>query len=741
MEQSQGWHCSFPRQWLANRAMRKGQRAATRGELPLAQKHFARAIALTPRNALAHVCLGDALCAAGQVTEAIACYQTAVEIEPKLSQGHRQLATALLESGDFPRAEYHFQQSLDLDPNDAATLVGKSELRIRQNQLAAAEPLLERALAINPQHLEGRVKLAQLALRGNNPQRVKTLLKDFSPTKMLAPMFWETLGEAYWQVGRVKNAIDCLRNAAFNHPDPNRIYSRIGKAYAEVGHYEEALDWWSDAVKANPHDENTFRKIGLQLNELGRSDEAVENYQQAALATGDAGFKLAALTAIPPIIRSHKDMADVRAKFSTEISHLNNANVHGKNPFNGLCQIFYLASQGENDRELMEQFARLYAKTFPSVNFTAPHCRNLPVAPAAKVKLGVFSRFLRRQHPVAFCFFLLISKLADNPAFEVFVISGANEFEPDAYTSNKVFRHITIALDLEEAQQTIAALALDVLIYTDIGMDPLSYALAFARLAPTQCVMQGHPVTTGIPTMDYFITSSMIEPANAGDHYSENLVMLNSIPAVYPPVAIPPDDSVASFPKIDLGKHIYLVPSRLQKIHPDFDAVIAAILARDPVAQLVFFCGTTNATWEALLRERWARHGKINQERVIFIDWLPNADFLRLARAAKVVLDTFPFGLGSTVVQVFSVGTPIVTLPAAYFRGRITAGIYRAMNMEDVVTHSLEGYVALAVQLATQAEPRRALSDRILANKHQLIQNYACCEQLATWLLARPNVC
>ena len=59
--------------------------------------------------------------------------------------------------------------------------------------------------------------------------------------------------------------------------------------------------------------------------------------------------------------------------------------------------------------------------------------------------------------------------------------------------------------------------------YADLGMDIRTYFLAFARLAPVQCVTWGHPDTTGIPNMDYFISSDLIEADGAEKHYSETL--------------------------------------------------------------------------------------------------------------------------------------------------------------------------------------------------------------------------
>lgn len=68
---------------------------------------------------------------------------------------------------------------------------------------------------------------------------------------------------------------------------------------------------------------------------------------------------------------------------------------------------------------------------------------------------------------------------------------------------------VPLPQDLVSCRERIQAWSLDVLVYPEIGMDPVAFFLAFARLAPVQAVWWGHPDTTGIPTIDYFISSDV----------------------------------------------------------------------------------------------------------------------------------------------------------------------------------------------------------------------------------------
>src|SRR3546814_3439188 len=118
------------------------------------------------------------------------------------------------------------------------------------------------------------------------------------------------------------------------------------------------------------------------------------------------------------------------------------------------------------------------------------------------------------------------------------------------------------------------------------------------------CVTWGHPDTTGIPALDYFISNDLAEPEDAESHYSERLVRLDGVQTCYrrPPMPDPFEPRAAFGLPEDAT--LYLCPQSLFKFHPEMDAAFAAILHRDPRARLVIFRGTDDHATERLL-ERW----------------------------------------------------------------------------------------------------------------------------------------
>ncbi|HYR34863.1 MAG TPA: hypothetical protein VEQ87_11270, partial [Burkholderiales bacterium] len=91
--------------------------------------------------------------------------------------------------------------------------------------------------------------------------------------------------------------------------------------------------------------------------------------------------------------------------------------------------------------------------------------------------------------------------------------------------------------------------------------------------------------------------------------------------------------------------------------------------------------------------------------------------------ACDVMLDTLHFNGMNTSLEAFAAGTPVVTLPTAFQRGRHTAGMYRRMQIEDAVARDAEDYVRIAVSIAREPERRAALGAKIRERSDALFED------------------
>ena len=276
---------------------------------------------------------------------------------------------------------------------------------------------------------------------------------------------------------------------------------------------------------------------------------------------------------------------------------------------------------------------------------------------------------------------------------------------------------------------------LDILFYPEIGMDPFTYFLAFSRLAPVQVVSWGHPDTTGIPNIDYFLSSRDLETPEADDHYTEKLIRLEHLPVFsYPASAPKPPPGRAHFGLPEEAR-LYVIAQTLFKFHPDFDPVLGALLRADPDGRLVLISGN-NTHWDGLLRRRFKASFPKQADRVIFVPRMDGDDFMGLLGVADALLDTPHFGGGNTSFEAFSAGIPIVSWPTALMRGRVTFAQYRAMGIKELIAENAETYIDLALRLAGDLPFREEMKKRIAENNHHLFERHEAVRDMESFFIA-----
>jgi protein O-GlcNAc transferase len=262
--------------------------------------------------------------------------------------------------------------------------------------------------------------------------------------------------------------------------------------------------------------------------------------------------------------------------------------------------------------------------------------------------------------------------------------------------------------------------------------------MAFNRLARVQCVTWGHPVTTGIPEMDYFVSSRLLETENSENHYTEHLVQLETLPTYYYRPSLQLTGVTRETFGFNDNQHLYLCPQMLFKFHPDFDLILADILRRDPQGVLVLV-NAGHAVWAEMLLRRFHQNMPDVVDRIRILDRLKTQHFLALIDNVDVVLDTLHFGGGSSTYDTLALGTPVVTLPGEFMRGRVTYGCYRKMSILDCVAQSPEEYVEKALHLGTDADYRRDMKERLRQASHVLYEDQAAVNALEAFLLWALN--
>ncbi len=239
-----------------------------------------------------------------------------------------------------------------------------------------------------------------------------------------------------------------------------------------------------------------------------------------------------------------------------------------------------------------------------------------------------------------------------------------------------------------------------------------SYLLAHCRLAPVQSVGWGHPDTTGLETVDYFLSGDLIERSGAEAHYSERLIRFNRLPCFYDRPPVPAETLGRADLNLPGDATLYGCLQTLFKFHPDFDAVLHAIVDGDP-SGLIVMIDDAKFGRASLLRQRWKENFPLLLDRTLFLPSQPTHRYLALLDHMDVLLDPVHFGSGNSFYEAMVFGTPVVTWPGTFMRGRVVDGCYRQMNMGDAapVVAELGDYAPTALAFGRDPARRRTFRD------------------------------
>ncbi len=537
-------------------------------------------------------------------------------------------------------------------------------------------------------------------------------------------------GDVLCRMGRYEDAICCLQEALRHRPDFADTHYNLGTTYCLLDRIEEAVTCFQEALRLKPENPDAFAALGVMLEGQGKPDEALACFGRAMKLRPHDHLRVLMAVCLPVIHQSVAELEFWRERVWREIRSLRESEF--------ICDLtdvprrplFNLAYQGRNDRDIQREFAFLHrAPPAPSPPPPRPTSPSPLTESFARIASGGKARihvgFLSANfftHTIGHWMRGLIALLSRDD-FEVTVFSVGNHKDPVAdFIKKHAERVLVVPGDLPSARHFISQQRLDILFYPDIGIDAFVSTLAFSRLAPVQCVTMGHPVTTGINTIDYFISAEDLEVQEADEHYTETLVRLKKLPFYFYRPPLPRARLDREHFGLAREHHVYACTQSMFKLHPEFDETLAAILRADPNGILVLFQGR-RPHWDELLKRRFALTLPDVLSRIRFLPVLRFAEYLSLLMCSDALLDTRPFGGGTTSLEGLAVGTPIVTLPSRLLRGRITYALYKQMNVLDCVASSPQEYVDIATRLGKDIEYRQAIRQKILASNSALFEN------------------
>jgi predicted O-linked N-acetylglucosamine transferase (SPINDLY family) len=647
-----------------------------------------------------------------------------------------------------------------------------------RSDLARARDLFASVVAVEPRNVDALAAFGSVFLQLGNPKEARRNLSEALRWGPGRPDIVTALGLAELGCGNAAEAERLCREAVRLAPGWADAHNNLGYVLRMLGRDGEAAAACRAALALAPDHTEALVNLGLLAQERRAFDEARSHFERALssrpnhpearfglaeanirsgrLAEGRALLaaliaenprnwraRWASLVSFPIVYASQQELDSERRRFAEELDSLSrDVEAHLAEDLPrileavGFSTNFHLHYTGGNVRPLQERYGRLLAR----IAHAAYPQSAQPERPArprdGRIRIGFASSFLYR-HSVMKSHGRWITDLPrDRFDVVVFQLGGPSDATTEALKATARWVDCS-ALTQAQLIARIAAEALDVLIWLDIGMDAKAQVPAAVLLAPVQATGFGHPVTSGLPTIDAYLTGDLMEPAGGEAHYTEKLVRLPNLSVSYPRTDLVPGELPDAIRRLkDDGRTIYLCAQSLFKLTPVQDDAFARIAAEVPDAALVFIAHASPLATEVLhqrLSVAFAARG-VADDRIVFLPRLSEAAFLAVNRAADIVLDSFEWSGFNSTLEALAMGTPVVAKPGDTMRAHHSYGILTMAGLDALIAADDDAYVALAVRLGTDAAFRERMRALVRERAGRLFDDPKPVAALADWI-------
>jgi protein O-GlcNAc transferase len=707
-----------------------------------AVKYYKKAIKLSPNFAKAYYNLGNVLKSQKNLEQAKVSYKGALRIEPNNIQAAYNLAQVFYEQEIFNESITYFKHALNIQEDFAAAHVGlgacfqaiglfteaeesfRTAIAYNANDVEAqsnlggvlkalgrldeAEHCYRAVLSITPENTDAYIKLGSiLKSMGNNAESADFFAKALSINSLLEEV-QNDLGLALADQGRFFEAEICYQNAIKIAPNFWKVHNNLGLTLHSMGRFKEAEKAFEKAIELNPREALIYSNLSLPLVAQGQIkkaegclNKAIEispDYVNAYinLGTNYLGQGLAKEAESAFLKALNFDKNSIKAK-SNLLFTLNYSDVHTAD---------YRLEQACQYGEIVDK----------KVNFVFTSWQQ--GANVKRLKIGLVSGDLR-QHPVAY-FLENWAKFIDSSRFEL--IAYTTDSREDEVTT-RLKPHFSGWKSLVGLNDNAAA----ELIYKDgihILMD-LSGHTAENRLpvfafrpAPIQVSWLGYFATTGMASMDYFITDEVGVPEQSKTQFVEKIKYVPDTRLCF--TAPSSFIEILPLPALENGHITFASFQTMVKASDDVLALWADVMKALPNSKLRWQCKSfADLAVVDDLKGRFAKYG-VNSNRLIFLESVSRDAYFKAHAEVDMILDTFPYPGGTTTCEAMWMGVPTLTLAGSTLIARQGASLMKSAGLSEWVVENKTDYVNKALSFASGinqlSKLRMGLREQVLAS-------------------------
>jgi predicted O-linked N-acetylglucosamine transferase (SPINDLY family) len=572
-----------------------------------------------------------------------------------------------------------------------------------------AEELLRARLQTDPLNPQTQNNLATLLIQAKRLDEARQILEETVQLEPANTRAWSNLAIALAE-DHADLAVQAATQATLLEPESAEVWVLLGNIQCKHQNAKESLIAYERAFAIAPESLDENNNFGLVLNTSNRLETALEFYQRR-------------LTKDPSDPIAHADIAISylnSGQLGPAISHLNQSiELDPTNEYahSNLLLVQTYSPDFPAERQLSEskKWAKAHASAIPAMPIS--------IRPRGeKLRIGYLSADFH-EHPAGRFLNALLPQ-HDRSRFEITIY--ANQLAADEVTLAIVKSadrwRIVKKMDDATLAKRIRDDGIDILVDL-LGHTPNHRLKAFAlKPAPVQVTWLGYFGTTGMSQMDYILADKWVLPPDLEPCFSEAPARMDGCLYLFQPPSI--DAEVGPSPFATTGRVTYGCFNNTAKITPEVVRLWSRVLLAQPESRMLL--NRWPYEWPSV-RDRYLNHFKsagIDPSRIEF-RWTSGPEaYFRSHHEVDIMLDSIPFGGGTTSMEALWMGVPVVSMSTDRFAGRMTESILNAVGLSEMVSRSESEYIALACDLAQDPDRLKALRSRLRTQ----VENSSLCD-------------
>ena len=507
---------------------------------------------------------------------------------------------------------------------------------------------------------------------------------------------------AFSSANRFVEAIASCDRALELQPDLAEVHCHRGAALLKLSRFNAALGSYLQAVALSAEYMPGWAGLGRVFSKTNQYKLAISSYRRAVSLDPQYPFLKGRLLQQLIMTCDWQDSAPLIAEIERDVA----AGRKSARPF-----VWQAVS---NSPRSLQMCAEMFNDANDRQALASEPRRS--ISPNGKIRIGYVSGELR-EHSTSYLR-VGVFENHDRDAFEV--IAFDNGWDDGGETRARIDRAIDRIIDInglsdDQVARLIQQERIDILVDLN-GFNGRHRTGVFAlRPAPVQITFPGYPGTLGAFYIDYIIADQTLIPPEHQQFFNEQPVIM---PDSYQANDCNRMISNRSFSRAELGLPkagmVFCCFNNNYKIMPPVFDVWVRILNAVPGS--VLWLLSDNAVAEANLRAAALDQG-LDPARLIFAERMDVAEHLARHRAADLFLDTLPCNAHATASDALWSGLPVLTCLGGAFSGRVAASLLRAVNLPEMVTHSLADYERKAIYLGTHPSELMQIRQRLADNR------------------------